>query len=78
MKLIKKVTNAKMQDLLKIDSCIRGSRLENTLMAALPPINEIDQKLHEKLITVMEQRLQNENLYLEVELTTAVDAIKLD
>ena len=67
----------KMHDLLKIDSCIRGSRLENTLMAALPPINEIDHKLHEKLIVITEQRIQAETHYLDVALPTAFDNIKL-
>ena len=56
---------------------MRGIRLENTLMTSLPPVNEIDTRLHEKLISVMEQRIQNENQYLDVELPTAIDAIKL-
>ena len=66
-----------MHDLLKVDSCLRGVRLENTLISSLPPVNEIDICLHEKLISVMEQRIQNENQYLDVELPTAIDAIKL-
>ena len=55
LKLLKKVSNLKMHDLLKVDSCMRGIRLENTLMTSLPPVNEIDTRLHEKLISVMEQ-----------------------
>ena len=39
--------------------------------------HEIDQKLQEKLITVMEQRIQAENQYLDMELPGAIDAIKL-
>ena len=77
-KLLKKIHNAKMHDLLKIDSCIRGICFENTLMASLPPVNEIDNKLHEKLIDTMEQRIQSENQYLDVVLPGAIDAIKLD
>ena len=68
----------KMHDLLKVDSCVRGIRIENMLMASLPPINEIDHKLHENLIDTMEKRIQVENQYLEVTLPGAVDAIKLD
>ena len=67
-----------MHDLLKVDSCIRGVRVENTLMASLPPINEIDHKLHENLINVMEKRVQAESQYLEVTLPRAIDNIKLD
>ena len=78
LKLLKKIHNAKMHDLLKIDSCIHGICVEYTLIASLPPVNEIDQKLHEKLIETMEQRIQNENQYLEVALPGAIDAIKLD
>ena len=66
-----------MHDLLKVDSCLRGVRLENTLISSLPPVNEIDIRLHEKLISVMEQRVQNENQYLDVELPNAIDTIKL-
>ena len=68
----------KMHDLLKVDSCVRGIRIENTLMASLPPINEIDHKLHENLIDTMEKRIQVENQYLEVALPGAIDTIKLD
>ena len=71
LKLLKKIHNAKM-----IFS--RSTRVENTLMASLPPINEIDHKLHEKLIETMEKRVQAENQYLDVELPGAIDAIKLD
>ena len=78
LKLLKKVSNMKMHDLLKVDSCIRGVRVENALMASLPPINEIDHKLHEKLIDTMEQRIQTESQYLEVTLPGSIDAIKLD
>ena len=56
----------------------RGIRIENTLMASLPPINEIDHKLHENLIDTMEKRIQVENQYLEVTLPGAIDNIKLD
>ena len=66
-----------MHELLKIDSCLRGVRLENTLISSLPPVNEIDIRLHEKLISVMEQRVQNKNQYLDVELPNAIDTIKL-
>ena len=78
LKLLKKVSSMKMNDLLKIKSSVCAVRLENTLMTSLPPVNEIDQKLHEKLITVMEQRIQAENQYLDMELPGAIDAIKLD
>ena len=78
LKLLKKVGTMKMHDLLKVDSCIRGIRLDNTLMASLPSINEIDHKMHEKLIETMEKRIQAENQYLDVELPGAIDAIKLD
>ena len=67
-----------MSDRLKMDACIHGIRLENTLMTSLPPVNEIDQKLQEKLITTMEQRIQTESQYLDVVLPGAIDAIKLD
>ena len=49
-----------MSDLLKIDFCVRGIRLENTLMTSLPPVNEFDQELHEKLIGIMEKRIPAE------------------
>ena len=78
LKLLKKIQNAKMHDLLKVESCIRGIRVENTLMASLPPINEIDHKLHENLINVMEKRVQAESQYLDVTLPRAIDNIKLD
>ena len=78
LKLTKKIMNAKMHDLLKMDSCFPGIRLENTLMATLPPINEIDMKLHEKLISVMEQRIQDESKSLNVTLPGMIDTIKLD
>ena len=58
----------RMHDILKVDSYIRGVRVENTLMASLPPVNEIDHKLHEALIETMEKRIQAENQYLEVAL----------
>ena len=77
MKLLKKIQNAKMHDLLKIDSCFRGICQENTLMASLPPVNEIDHNLHEALIETMEECIQNKNQYLEVELPGAIDTIKL-
>ena len=38
---------------------------------------EIATRLHEKMISVMEQRNQNENQYLDVELPTGIDAIKV-
>ena len=68
----------RMHDLLKIDCRIREIRLENTIMAAIPPINEIDHKLHEKLIVIMEQRIQADTQYLDISLPTAIDAIKLN
>ena len=54
------MTNAKMSDLLMMDACIRGIRLENTLMTSLPPVNKIDYDLHENLIVLMEKRIQDE------------------
>ena len=41
------------------------------------PVNEIDQDLHDKLIVIMEKRIQAETHYLDVDLLTAIDAIKL-
>ena len=48
LKLIKKISNAKLPDLLKFDQCIRSIKVENAFLATLPPINEIDKADHEK------------------------------
>ena len=39
-----------MSDLLKIDTCICGMHLKNTLMTTQPPVNAINKDLHEKLM----------------------------
>ena len=52
--MIKKIYNAKIADLMRLDTCVRGIRVEKALLATLFPMNEIDTKNHANLLTVME------------------------
>ena len=40
---------------MKFDNVWNGLKVENSMMAPLPPINEVDAKLHQELVTVMEK-----------------------
>ena len=77
LSLIKKISNAKVTDLMKFDGFVKATKVENAFLATLPPMNEIDPELHEQLLRVMENKLQVQNKYLEEDLPSAVDAIKL-
>ena len=77
LKLIKKITNCKTHDLMKLDSFAAGLKVENALMLTLPPINEIDAKLHQDLITLMENKVEADHDYLHESLPTCLNNIKL-
>ena len=76
-KLIKKITNCKVNDLMKFDNFASGLKVENAMMLTLPPVNEIDSKLHQELLTVMEKRIQSDHDYLHEVLPRCVDNIEL-
>ena len=65
-KFIKIITNCKVNGLMKFDAFLKGLKVKNTLLAlgTLPPVNEIDVKLHQELLTVMENRVSMEYDYL--------------
>ena len=51
--------------------------MENTFLATLPPINEIDRADHEKLLDLMENKTRLQNQYLDTDLPTVINDIKI-
>ena len=78
LQLIKKITNAKIMDLMKIDSFMRALKVENALIATLPPPSEINANLQEQLIGLMERRTYEQNKFLDTDLPQIIDSIKID
>ena len=64
MKLIKKITTCNVADLMKFETFWNGVKIEKSQLATLPPVNEIDHKLHQELITLMENRVIDDYSYL--------------
>ena len=65
-------------DLLKLETFWNGLKIEKAQLATLPPINEIDNKLHQELITLMGNRGIEEYNYLDELLPDKLNQIKLD
>ena len=75
-KIIKKITTCKVTHLHKIDQFRSRLRVENTLMATLPPVGEMDVQLHRDLLTVLQQCVESETQFQNELLPRCVDAIK--
>ena len=78
MKLMKKITTCDVGDLMKFESFWNGAKIEKNLLAAMPPINEIDLNLHGDMINLMEARINAEHHYLHAALPDCLNKIKLD
>ena len=65
-------------DLMKFDSFVRALKVENALLATLPPPNEIIAALQEQLICLMESHIYEQNKCLDTDLPNVIDSIKLD
>ena len=63
---------------MKIDACVRAIKVENALLATLPPTDEIDKTHYEHLLMVMENKTRFQNQYLDTDLPAVIDTIKLD
>ena len=77
-KFTKKTIKCNAGDLLKLETFWNGLKVEKAQLATLPPINEIDKKLHQELITLMENRGIEEYNYLNELLPDKLNQIKLD
>ena len=77
IKLMKKVANCKVDELIKCDNFWGGIKLEKNQLATLPPVNEIDTKLNADLVELMEARINAEYVYLHDDLPTLLNKIKL-
>ena len=62
---------------MKIENCVNSIKVENSFLATLPPLNEIDSQKYESLLDLMEQRLQYEQNYLQIQLPAALKEITL-
>ena len=76
-KLMKKMSTCKTSDLMKFDEFARGIKMENNLLATMPPINEVDLDLHEDMLLLMETRNNAEYHYLHEALPNLLNKIKL-
>ena len=78
IKLTKKTINCNTGDLLKLETFWNGLKIEKARLATLPPIDQIDNTLHQELITLMENRGIEEDNYLNELLPNKLNQIKLD
>ena len=74
---LKKMTTCKVTYLVKADNFWDGVKMENSLMASLPPIHEINTQMYEELLTALEHRRQAEADFVFEVLPSYVDKIKL-
>ena len=63
---------------MKFEIFWSGVKTEKTQLATLPPINEIDPSSHQKLITLMEHRVIDEDYYLNETLPQKLNQMKLN
>ena len=78
MKLMKKISTCNVGDLMKFDTFWGGVKIEKRQLATLPPVNEINQTMHQELITLMDNRYVEEIYYLNELLPDKLNQIKLD
>ena len=78
MKLMKKISTCNVGDLMKFDTFWGGVKIEKRQLATLPPVNEINQTMHQELITLMDNRYVEEIYYLNELLPDKLNHIKLD
>ena len=71
------MTTCKVTYLVKADNFWDGVKMENSLMASLPPIHEINTQMYEELLTALEHRRQAEADFIFEVLPSYVDKIKL-
>ena len=63
---------------MKFETFWNGVKIEKSQLATLPPVNEIDHKLHQELITLMENRVIDDYYYLNESLPDKLNQIKLN
>ena len=76
-KLITKLTTCKEADLHKFHQFWNSFKLENRLMATLPPLAERDNQLNQNLKTVIQQHSESETHFLNEVLPKCVDDIQI-
>ena len=76
-KLVKKMMNCNKNDLLKFAKFSNDLKTENALLAALPPLNEINDQLHTQLIIALENRTDMNDAFISEFLPNCVDLIKI-
>ena len=64
---------------MKFDAFLKGLKVENSLLAmgTFPPVNEVDAKLHQELLTVLEKKVSMEYDYLYQVLPHCLDNITM-
>ena len=61
---------------MQFDNFWNALKVENAVMATLAPLNEVDTKLHQELLSVMENRVYAEYDFLHEVLQRCLDNIK--
>ena len=64
---------------MKFDAFLKGLKVENSLLAmgTFPPVNEVDAKLHQELLTVLEKKVSMEYDYLHLVFPHCLDNITM-